>query len=339
MYEFHFGFRELPFCLTPDTQFYLDSPWHREAATVLDICIKQGEGFIKIIGEVGTGKTMLCRRLLSSLPECYLPIYIPNPYLGPVGLFHAIAHELGVTASSDNSHLLLKAIEDELVQLAVLGHKVLLIVDEAQSMPAETLEALRLVTNLETEKMKLLQVILFGQPELDVILSQPALRQLKQRITFSYTLKALDAALTEQYLAHRVSKAGYSGPSLFDAKSAQLLYFASGGTPRLINILAHKALMCAFGKKARVIDKSFVLAAIDDTEGVERPGFFSRFSVRRAAAIAAWALPTAALAAMWVGESIERSTAVSLVAQMARDLDWDGSTVDSGAESKSAHCG
>ena len=123
MYEQHFGFQELPFCLTPDTQFYLDSKWHGEASAVLNICIKQGEGFIKISGEVGTGKTMLCRRLLGSLSEAYLPIYIPNPYLSAEGLFHAIAHELGVDVGDNNSHIVLKVIEEELVQLAVLGRK------------------------------------------------------------------------------------------------------------------------------------------------------------------------------------------------------------------------
>ena len=188
MYEKHFGLRKLPFCLTPDTQFYLNSSWHAEASTILDICIQQGEGFLKIVGEVGTGKTMLCRRLLASLQSEYVPIYIPNPYLSPEGLFHAIAYELGIHLSHENSHIVLKVIEEELVQLAVLGQKALLIVDEAQSMPAETLEALRLVTNLETEKFKLLQVVLFGQPELDVILQQPGLRQLLQRVTFSYQL-------------------------------------------------------------------------------------------------------------------------------------------------------
>lgn len=285
MYEAHFGLKELPFCLTPDTQFYLNSSWHAEASTVLDICIQQGEGFIKIAGEVGTGKTMLCRRLLSSLPANYVPIYIPNPYLSPEGLFHAIAHELGIRMNDVNSHVVLKVIEEELMQLAVLGHKVILIVDEAQSMPAETLEALRLVTNLETEKFKLLQVVLFGQPELDIILRQPALRQLLQRVTFSYELQPLIDSEVKDYLTHRLVMAGYSGPELFEAKALKLITRASGGIPRLVNILAHKALMCGFGKKSKTITKEFVYAAIDDTESVSRPRL-SLFAFGRAAAFA-----------------------------------------------------
>lgn len=274
MYQEHFGFNEFPFSLTPDTQYFHESQWHREAATILDICVSQGEGFIKIVGEVGTGKTMLCRRLLSALPESYTPVYIPNPYLSPEGLFSAIAHELDIQLAEINSHVVLKAIEDELIQLAILGRKVVLIVDEAQSMPAETLEALRLVTNLETEKMKLLQVVLFGQPELDVILKLPALRQLLQRVTFSYHLQPLDLAETRCYVQHRLACAGYAGEPIFDAAAVKYLYRASSGVPRLINVLAHKALMCAFGKKQQRVSKAFVMAAVDDTEGVVRPARF-----------------------------------------------------------------
>ena len=251
---------------------------------MLEICIQQGEGFLKIVGEVGTGKTMLCRRLLAGLSNEFVPIYIPNPYLSPEGLFHAIAHELGIRVSDANSHVVLKIIEEELVQLAVLGHKAILIVDEAQSMPAETLEALRLVTNLETEKFKLLQVVLFGQPELDVILGQPALRQLKQRVTFSYALQPLADNEVKDYITHRLVTAGYSGPELFEQKAVKLIARASGGIPRLVNILAHKAMMCALGKKATSINKRFVYAAIDDTESVSRPRP-ALFAFGRAAAI------------------------------------------------------
>ena len=275
MYESHFGFTELPFCLTPDTQFFLKSKWHGEATAVLDVCIAQREGFIKITGEVGTGKTMLCRKMLDSLPADFVPIFIPNPYLTAEGLFHAIAHELGIRVNEDNTHVLLKIIEEELVQLNILGHKVILVVDEAQSMPAQTLEALRLITNLETKKIKLLQVVLFGQPELDVILQQPALRQLLQRITFSYCLRTLDYKSTENYIYHRLEKAGYKGITFFDKKAIRIIYLASAGTPRLINVLSHKALMCAYGKKQIKVDKHCANMAVDDTEGVNRPSLFS----------------------------------------------------------------
>lgn len=298
MYQQHFSFSEFPFSLTPDTQFFHESKWHREAGTVLDICVKQGEGFIKIVGEVGTGKTLLCRRLLNSLPENYSAVYIPNPFLSPEGLFQAIAHELGIELGNINPHVVLKAIEDELIQLAILGQKVLLVVDEAQSMPAETLEALRLVTNLETEKMKLLQVVLFGQPELDVILQLPALRQLLQRVTFSYRLQPLDLKETQQYLEHRLACAGYTGDKIFDTASIKYIYRASGGVPRLVNVLAHKALMCAFGKRQRHVVKAFVVAAVDDTEGVQRPALFIR---RKPLSFAA----AVALCAIAAGQTLE----------------------------------
>jgi MSHA biogenesis protein MshM len=294
MYEQHFGFSELPFCLTPDTQFYHASRWHREARTVLEICINQGEGFVKITGEVGTGKTMLCRCLLNSLSAEYIPVYIPNPYLRPEGLFCAIAHELGIKTDTSNSHVVLKAIEEELVQLTILGHKVILVVDEAQSMPAETLEALRLVTNLETEKFKLLQVVLFGQPELDIILQQPALRQLLQRVSFSYSLQSLDFNETQAYLTHRLQCASYEGALLFEPGAAKYLYRASMGIPRLINILAHKSLMCAFGKQRQTVSKAFVKAAVNDTEGVSRPKVLSFMSMRYAAALALFVVPAIA---------------------------------------------
>ncbi len=271
MYETHFGFRELPFCLTPDTDFYLDSRGHAEASLVLDVCIRGGEGFIKIAGEVGTGKTMLCRRLLSRLPSNFKTIYVPNPFLSPEGLFHAIAHELGIRTAAVNPHVVMKLIEEELIQLAVLGHKAILVVDEAQSMPVETLEALRLVTNLETEKFKLLQVVLFGQPELDAILEQPALRQLRQRITFAYRLTPLLPEDVRDYINHRLARAGYVGHQLFEDKAIKLIAQASRGIPRLVNILAHKALVNAYGKGVIRVNKALVLTAIDDTESVSRP--------------------------------------------------------------------
>jgi len=163
-------------------------------------------------------------------------------------------------------------------------------------MPAETLEALRLVTNLETEKMKLLQVVLFGQPELDVILALPALRQLLQRVTFSYALQPLDIATTKEYIEHRLSCAGYSGEFPLEPAALKYLYRASGGIPRIINVLIHKALMCAYGKQTQKISKHFIKAAVDDTEGVCRPKVLSMMLMRRAAAITVLALPAVELA-------------------------------------------
>ena len=168
MYLAHFGLHELPFGITPDTSFAYACAGHQEALNTLLVAVKNGEGFIKITGEVGTGKTLLCRKFLSTLDDSYASAYIPNPYLEPRTLLLALAEELGVTlAREDDQHHLIKGLTQALLGFAGQGKSVVLCLDEAQAMPIESLEALRLLTNLETEKRKLLQVVLFGQPELD----------------------------------------------------------------------------------------------------------------------------------------------------------------------------
>ena len=192
MYLYHFGLTELPFTLTPNTSFYFGLEPHNEALAVLLTALKTGEGFIKLVGEVGTGKTLLCRKLLNDLPEHFITAYIPNPYLKPDELRRAVAVELGVKHAQRLSlQLLTQRIQERLVALHQQGHSVVLILDEAQALPAESLEALRLFTNLETESRKLLQVVLFAQPELDLRLNETHFRQLKQRITFSYRLRPI----------------------------------------------------------------------------------------------------------------------------------------------------
>ena len=168
MYLYHFGLRELPFTITPNTDFFLALKSHQEAFAVLMTALKSGEGFIKVVGEVGTGKTLLCRKLLNEIPDHFFTAYIPNPYLKPDELRRAVAVELGVrTAQTMSVQLLTQKIQERLLQLHNQGHSVVLMLDEAQALPAESLEALRLFTNLETESRKLLQVVLFAQPELD----------------------------------------------------------------------------------------------------------------------------------------------------------------------------
>ncbi|MCW8887354.1 MAG: AAA family ATPase, partial [Motiliproteus sp.] len=224
------------------------------------------------VGEVGTGKTLLCRKVLNSLGGDFVSAYIPNPGLTPDGLRLNFAKELEVDIDGlKGSYDLLERINLRLLELAADNKKVVLIVDEAQTMPEETIEALRLLTNLETESSKLFQVVLFGQPELDELLSRKSLRQLKQRITFSYNLKHLDQQGTEQYIQHRIALAGYNGMPIFDKKATQMLHQASSGTPRLINILSHKTLMSAFGKGDRQVQVAHVRSAVEDTEGVTLP--------------------------------------------------------------------
>ena len=190
MYQDFFRFKQPPFALTPNTEFYFNQDSHRDALNTMLVALRQCEGFIKIVGEVGTGKTLLCRKLLGLLEGKFITAYIPNPYLSPEELKLFVAEEIGIRVDGNlPSYKLLSLIYRRLIQLARAGRQVALVIDEAQAMPRETIEALRLLTNLETEKRKLLQVVLLGQPELDVMLSRSDLRQLKQRIVFSERLK------------------------------------------------------------------------------------------------------------------------------------------------------
>lgn len=268
MYKEHYGLQELPFGITPDTQFFFAHNSYQEALNTLLIAARSGEGFLKVVGEVGTGKTLLCRKFLNQLDtENFITAFIPNPYLEPMTLLLAIADELGARYPENaNQHQLLNVLIQFLVDARADDKKVLLCLDEAQAMPIESLEALRLLTNLETESEKLLQVVLFGQPELDVRLNDPAIRQLKQRITFSCNLDTLNLQDTEYYLAHRLSIGGYRGARLFSRGAVRLLHSAGRGVPRLINILAHKSLLAGFGEGARYITAQYVKQAILDTE-------------------------------------------------------------------------
>ena len=267
MYLYHFGLRELPFTLTPNTNFYLGLEPHNEALAVLITALKTGEGFIKVVGEVGTGKTLTCRKLLNEIPEHFVTAYIPNPDLTSDGLRLSVAKELGLTFdASIGQHSLVDKINERLLELHHQGKKVVLLVDESQCLSESCLEAIRLLTNLETQSDKLLQVVLFGQPELDAKLNQSTLRQLKQRITFSYYLKPLDPNEMEAYICHRLAMAGYTYGLLFTKKAKKLLYKASGGLPRLLNILCHKGLMDAYGKGESSVSHKSIKNAILDTE-------------------------------------------------------------------------
>lgn len=266
MYEAHFGLREPPFGITPDTSFAYACNSHQEALNTLLVAARNGEGFMKVTGEVGTGKTLLCRRFLATLDSRFVSAYVPNPYLEPRTLMFALADELGIVLPREaDQHQLLKELSRALLNFARQGKTVVVCLDEAQAMPQETLEALRLLTNLETEKRKLLQVVLFGQPELDERLGHAAVRQLRQRITFQYRLSALNAEEVDHYLAHRLRVAGYRGSRLFAPAAVRRLHRVSRGVPRLINIIAHKALLLAFGEGMQQVHPHHVRVAAADT--------------------------------------------------------------------------
>jgi MSHA biogenesis protein MshM len=291
MYLRHFGLREPPFSLTPDTSFFFACTNYQEGLNTLLVAARNGEGFIKITGEVGNGKTLLCRKFLSSLSQGrqsttligtqdagsqasgthFVTAYLPNPYLEPRSLLLALADEFRIELEPNvDQHMLLKELTRALLNFAREGKRVLVCLDEAQAMPLESLEVLRLLTNLETEKRKLLQVVLFGQPELNERLRHHSIRQLRQRISFQYELKGLRRDELERYLRHRVAVAGYAGETLFSNGAVGKMHRVTGGTPRLVNILAHKALMLAFAEGRQQVVGKHVAEAAADTPEVKR---------------------------------------------------------------------
>jgi MSHA biogenesis protein MshM len=270
MYLDHFQLRELPFTITPNTAFVFATQAHRKALATLLLALDEGQGFIKITGEVGTGKTLACRRLLKLLAERadVVTAYVPNPCLTPRTLLLSVALELKLDVRSDApEHELMAALTAGLIGYAAQDKRVVLCLDEAQAMPVATLEALRLLSNLETERAKLLQVVLFGQPELDTKLARKDLRQLAQRIAFHDVMGRLQADELERYVVHRLQVAGYTGAHgpLFDAAALRELARRTQGVPRLVNVVAHKALLLAFGEGALRVRASHVRGAARDT--------------------------------------------------------------------------
>ncbi|MEK8089042.1 ExeA family protein [Thermithiobacillus plumbiphilus] len=277
MYLEFFGLREYPFGLTPDSSFFFADESRQGALDTLRFALESGEGFIKISGEVGTGKTTLCRYFLQSLGPDTISAYILNPQLEPRELLQAVARELTLSLDQhEDGQQALQAINQALLQHAADGKRVILLIDEAQALSTASLETVRLLSNLETEKRKLLQIMLFGQPELDSRLEAPEIRQLRQRIAFNYTLRPLRQDESGAYLEHRLRLAGYRGWALFSPGARRLLHRASRGIPRLINLLAHKALLAAYGQGRRQISRRELLRALDDTPQAFNVAFWRR---------------------------------------------------------------
>ena len=306
MYLDFFGLHEAPFSLTPDTAFYYNNPSHQEALNTLLVALQMGEGFIKLTGEVGTGKTLLCRKLLRELADDagLVTAYIPNPALKATALRYALADELGISYHRNmGQHKVMQMINDRLVEEKAAGRKVVLIIDEAQALPEDCLEAVRLLTNLETEKSKLLQVVLFGQPELDLHLGRPSVRQLRQRITFSSVLAPMDVPAIAGYLSHRLAIAGYQGPRLFPPPLVGEISRVCQGVPRLVNIVAHKCLLAAYGEGRAQITRRHLRRAIEDTEFLRRraPICLKRVSMALGGALSAGAAVFGAYALLGLG--------------------------------------
>lgn len=268
-----FRLRELPFSITPDTSFYFPFRSTQEALNTLLVAVENGEGFIKITGEVGMGKTLLCRKFLKTLQgRDWVTAYVPNPNLEPRTLLLSLADELGVKLEpGSDQHLLMRALNRRLLDIARSGRRAMLCMDEVQAMPLETLETLRLLTNLETEKRKLLQVVLFGQPELDQRLATGSIRQLRQRITFHHEMGGMDESEVRGYFAHRMEVAGYRGPELLSRRACRALARASRGVPRLVNILSHKMLLVLYGEGGGELQPRHVRIAAQDTPTAAQP--------------------------------------------------------------------
>ena len=270
MYQGFYHFTEMPFSLTPNTDFFCALAPHNEALKVILSALSMSEGFIKITGEVGTGKTLLCRKLINHLSDKFVACYLPNPYLSPDELRIAFANELGIDISKNEvSQGLHSAIESRLLALKQDGRQAVLIIDEAQSLSWDALEMLRLFSNLETEKSKLLQIVLFGQPELDANLANPKVRQIRQRISFSYTLRNMTSAEVDYYIGHRLTTAGGS-EQLISKGLRAFIALVTRGTPRLVNIVCHKILLRAYGQGKSTATWQHTINAVFDTDDCKR---------------------------------------------------------------------
>ncbi|TBV83337.1 MAG: hypothetical protein EYX74_00755 [Desulfobulbaceae bacterium] len=282
MYLDHFNLTQAPFRITPDPAFFFAGGGRGLILEALIYAIKSGEGIIKVVGEVGSGKTMLCRMLLRHLAGVVDLVYIANPSLSSQDILYAIAFELKLPVTRTTERLVvMQLLQDYLLRQHEAGRNVVVFIEEAQGMALKALEEIRLISNLETHRHKLLQIVLFGQPELDNKLRGLNIRQFRERITHSFALQPLSAAETADYLRFRLQASGYNGATLFDARATKLIAGAARGLSRRINILADKALLAAYADSAFTVRAKHVRAAIKDSEfGAVPPSW--RPALRRA---------------------------------------------------------
>jgi MSHA biogenesis protein MshM len=266
LYLEHFGLREPPFRITPHTDFFFDGADRGTTLEALLYAIQHEEGIVKVVGEVGSGKTLLCRVLIERLPPHVETIYLANPSFTRDEILYAVAEELKIEFSRERATIALRALQDRLIASYAEGRRTVILIDEAHAMPEETLEQVRLLSNLETSRHKLLQIVLFGQPELEEVLALPNLRQLKDRITHSFRMRPLSQEEAAHYLSFRMRAAGYRGPDVFAPDAVSRIARASGGLTRRINILADKALLAAFSEGAHAVTAREARAAIADSE-------------------------------------------------------------------------
>ena len=267
MYEQFFGLNEKPFNVTSDPSFLFLSRRHKEAFSHLIYGIKERKGFLEVTGEIGTGKTTLCKALLNSLDRDTKTALILNPDLSKFQLLKAILHDLGIGVEKNSSLYLLGKLNEFLIQQLSFNNNVVLIIDEAQNLKPSTLEQIRLLSNLETEKEKLLQIILVGQPEFREKLKSPRLKQLRQRISVRYHISPLDKDEIDKYIWHRLFVAGSDGTVKFSKEAIEEVNSYSQGIPRVINILCDKVLLAAYVQETRFIHHKLVIKCINELEG------------------------------------------------------------------------
>src|SRR6266853_1205476 len=246
MYLDHFGLKEPPFRITPHTDFFFQGANRGATLEALLYAITHDEGIVKVSGEVGSGKTMLCRVLMERLPQTVETIYLANPSLSRDEILFAIGDELKLELGKDRTTRVLRALQEHLIRLFGEGRRVVVLIDEAHAMPDETLEEIRLLSNLESNRHKLLQIVLFGQPEFDEHLDAAGMRQLRERITHSFRLEPLVRSDIENYIDFRMRAAGYRGPKVFNRRAIRVIASASQGLTRRVNILSDKSLLAAF---------------------------------------------------------------------------------------------
>jgi general secretion pathway protein A len=300
MYLAFYGLAQAPFSITPDPRFVFLSERHRDALAHLLYGIGQGGsgGFVQLTGEVGTGKTTICRLLLEQVPENTRIAMVLHPRQSPLQLLETIAEELHIQLKSRrlSNKLLIDALHQYLLKAYADGLRVVLIIDEAQNLSVEALEQIRLLTNLETSTQKLLQILLLGQPELRDLLARPELRQLAQRVTARYHLTPLSRAETEVYVRHRLAVAG-AQRQLFSAPALAWLHWRAGGVPRLINVIADRALVAGYVAESPVIGWHHVRRAAAEVLGDDDGQKSGRRIGRTAAALVAM---TTALLILWM---------------------------------------
>jgi len=294
MYKRFFDLRERPFKLVPNPAYLFLSKGHEEALAHLSYALSEGDGFVAIIGEVGTGKTLLCRTFLDSLDDQVEAAYVFNPRLDGRELLRAINDELGIDATGETTKELIDALNCFLIDRHQVGRRVLVLIDEAQNLSAEVLEQLRLLSNLETRDAKLLQIILVGQPELGELLDSHELRQLAQRITLSCYLAPLSRRDSGRYIAHRIAVASQGRPVAFSRPALRVIHRFSGGVPRLINIAADRALLAAYvAGRRRVSGRIARQAVVELRDGGHGKGASGWAAIARVTAVVAVAVVAA----------------------------------------------